>query len=355
MGIKNLAYCVADVTPSTRQRSGKIDLLSWRRLDLTEDALEGTLEKNVYSDLTTPAIPKDADPFAPEFLSQTAYWLLSQNLLRYKPDVILIERQRWRSSSSSSIQQWTVRVNSLEAMLWAILTALRAESKLLLAGESKKQERMFEVLAVDPKRVGAYWLNEEVPTESPATKKKGKVAEEEDLDEDLEEEDGTSKATKKPSRAKAEKKAKISLLRSWLNTDKPSTSLSADTGVAANEVEDATRRPAIDFGFQYNKAMINSNTQIDIDAEFTRQVFLYATDTPAYRPARAKIAKAAGIEIRKEDLKKVDDLADCLLQATAYVAWAENRADLHGQFREFREEVARVLVEGLSKKEMEDW
>jgi cruciform cutting endonuclease 1 len=330
MGIKNLAFCVADVSPSTSTENARMDILSWRRLDLTDDALKANVNKDLEADIVTNAKGTEADPFAPEFLSQTAYWLLSRNLLRYKPDVILIERQRWRSSSSSAIQQWTVRVNSLEAMLWAILTALRAESNQ--ADTPKNFHRGdFTMFAMDPKRVGAYWLDDELPAKSPAWREP-KVSEEDDLDEEVEDDgDGSfnsisSKASARPkkklSRGKAEKKAKIQLLRSWLNNEEPSTSLSMDAGADEGDI---AQRPFINFSFH------DHPTNPRKDAETTRQTFLYATD-----PLSGRAKRAQKSQIRTEDVKKVDDLADCLLQAAAYVAWAQNRAELQTQFALFK-------------------
>ena len=303
-----------------------MDVLSWRRLDLTDDALKADVKKDMERNVVTEAKGKEADPFAPEFLSQTAYWLLSRNLLDYKPDIILIERQRWRSSSSSAIQQWTVRVNSLEAMLWAILTALRAESYRQDMSVDSVHGKNYDIVAVDPKRVGAYWLDGDSSATSPAITKT-EVVEEDDLDEEIDDSlpQASVAPTKKLSRGKAEKKAKIKILRTWLNKKAPSTSLSVGMGA---DVGDVIHRPIIDFSFQ------NQPEDTRTDAEITRQTFLYATDSPLEQVKRAE--RVGKNTIRTEDVKKVDDLADCLLQAAAYVAWAENRTVLQAHFEMFR-------------------
>ena len=345
MGIKNLAFCVADVSYSTPKENTIMDVLSWRRLDLTDDSLKASVKGDMQKNLVNEAKGKETDPFAPEFLSQTAYWLLSRNLLLYQPDVILIERQRWRSSSSSAIQQWTVRVNSLEAMLWAILTALRAEANLPDTPKSVAQRKNFSIYAVDPKRVGTYWLDDESPaTES--SSKKTKIAEKEQLDEEVDEDESalsddsprrpTTTPTKKLSRGKAEKKAKIQLLRTWLNDKNPSTSLS----LRIDEDEaNSTSKPAINFSFHDQPGDPRN------DAETTRQTLLYATDTPSARATRAQ--NSQGIQIRTEDVKKVDDITDCLLQAAAYVAWTENRAKLQTQFVSFKSTVEEMVPKEL--------
>lgn len=134
-----------------------MDILAWRRLDLTEETWRhsskdwSSLVEEDKSELDEGEEEKDV--FSPKNLSATAFSLVRE-LLRHKPDVILIERQRWRSASSSAIQQWTVRVNSLEAMLWAMFTAFRGMS--LVKSSEGKGKMDFEVFSVDPKRVGNY-------------------------------------------------------------------------------------------------------------------------------------------------------------------------------------------------------
>ncbi|KAF2692267.1 ribonuclease H-like protein [Lentithecium fluviatile CBS 122367] len=326
MGIKNLAFCVGDVKSSTITGESSMEVTSWRRLDLTDQALRSNVEKNLDTDVVTEAGGKDTDPFAPEFLSQTAYWLLRRNLLYYEPDVVLIERQRWRSSSSSAIQQWTVRVNSLEAMLWAVFTTLQAEFKLLPERERKLHKRPMFMFAVDPKRVSSYWLGEDsIKDIRSPSRASGK---EELIDEgDLEAEDGAgaapppeagSKPAKKVTKSLATKKAKIQLLRAWLEANKTST-----TG------SDPLHRPTVNLSFR------DQGKNPRVDAETTRQTVLYYTDPPSERSKRT--------QIRKDDAKKVDDLTDCLLQAAAWVAWEDSRRLLRLQFNEFGTELEEKL------------
>jgi cruciform cutting endonuclease 1 len=337
MGIKNLAFCVADARHSPLTGEKSMEIMSWRRIDLTDEVLmtndKSELSKNVISSAKD---TRGEDAFAPEHLSQTAYTLLEHNLLQYRPDVVLIERQRWRSSSSSAIQQWTVRVNSLEAMLWAVLATINARNKLLPKHQQEQSKKLMSVFPVDPKRVGTYWLDGVTEAPRPTASKK-KVAQEEEPDdeEELDDEEPdqevslpetSGRPVKKVSRGKAEKKAKIQLLRTWLESEKPSTILSARSSRIGMEF---AHRPTIGFVFR------NEPNDARADAETTRQTFLYATDPTAKRPARLQKMNAMKLELRKDDVKKVDDLTDCILQAATWAAWEDNRAILKTHFDEF--------------------
>lgn len=72
---------------------------------------------------TTPVIMED---FSPPRLSALAVDLILNRLLPLRPDVVTLEQQRFRSMGGSGVYEWTLRVNSLESMLYAVFAALRA-------------------------------------------------------------------------------------------------------------------------------------------------------------------------------------------------------------------------------------
>ncbi|ROV87679.1 hypothetical protein VPNG_10382 [Cytospora leucostoma] len=72
--------------------------------------------------LTTPVIVED---FSPARLSSVAVDLILNKLLPLKPDIITLEQQRFRSKGGSGVYEWTLRVNSLESMLYACFTTLQ--------------------------------------------------------------------------------------------------------------------------------------------------------------------------------------------------------------------------------------
>lgn len=332
MGIRNLAYCVADVeTPSSILGTTKMNILAWRRMDLN-DAFEGRSASEFQKTLADEAAldgREPQDPYTPESLSRMAFWFLNKTLLDWKPDIILIERQRWRSANSPTIQQWTLRVNTLEAIMWATLTTLKSERKQIFDGVT---------YAVDPKRVGHFWLDgliaapASVPVSVP-TRGKGAsktVIEPEPTEEELGElEDDETHNTKKLSRGKAEKKAKIQLLRTWLNSDTPSTALTSKS----KDSPASSEYPNISFSFS------SSETSAAHSADATREAFIYKTNPPSERSKRTQYNLACG--------GKVDDITDCFLQAAAWVAWAENLRALRPQVEELQAQTEERLESKL--------
>ncbi|CAI6338255.1 unnamed protein product [Periconia digitata] len=386
MGIKNLAYCIAKVTPSsegegqTRQPTATtMDILAWQRLDLTEEAWK---HSNI-ADLPTSQTPDSAptenatdqeDLFSPKNLSSTAFSLVRQ-LLKHDPDVILIERQRWRSASSSAIQQWTVRVNSLEAMLWATFTAIREMSSSTSSSSdtAAREGGKFTVYSVDPKRVGNYWLDsmmlDSSATESASPPKKKRTTKSDGRDSEtssppssteipLEKENTQIDSSTKKSvpRSKAEKKAKIHILRTWLGADIPSTiaspppsSLEQSQHQQYHETYQTPLlllpRPHIFFRFKgrtntppnpFSSSSSSSTTYDDDDPVLARDALLRSvtpSSTPTTpRPRKKRGEKDVSAEKQKRVVdkteKKIDDITDCFLQAAAFVAWDQSLAGL---------------------------
>ena len=118
----------------------------------------------------------------------------------------------------------------------------------------------------------------------------------------------------------------MDLLCSWLNKTKPSTSPSATSNTEAI----ATFRPAIDLTFPR-----------DGDAHATRQSILDATAVK--RKSDTSVTSVG----------KVDDLADCFLQAAAWVAWELNIMNLQPEITEFTAELEKNLgreIRGLQSR-----
>lgn len=153
MGVRNLSlvnlHAPSFVSESlqaeaSHEKYGKIGISQWKRLDV---------EKGFRPDSWSPEVSSfDVDRLA----------VISHALVRHEfalnvpgenvcktnshwPDVILIERQRFRSGSSASILEWTIRVNMLENMLHAILHTLAPPETVVVA-------------SVNPKAVLNYWI-----------------------------------------------------------------------------------------------------------------------------------------------------------------------------------------------------
>ncbi|KAL9099624.1 MAG: hypothetical protein Q9163_004899 [Psora crenata] len=151
MGIRNLAYCrfhIPKVVTRTIQPV-KPSILEWNRVNVSLPTAFSTANG---SDKPQPP-DKAEESFDPPTYAAHAYTLL-QSLLRSsphtaKPTHILIERQRYRSMSGSGVQEWTLRVNMFEAMLYAVLETLRREGKW-----------EGNVVGINPGRVQRFWLGE---------------------------------------------------------------------------------------------------------------------------------------------------------------------------------------------------
>ncbi|KAK5636570.1 hypothetical protein RRF57_012282 [Xylaria bambusicola] len=169
LGIRNLAISLMTPTqasssassgPHRRKKAGaaspsdqltgfaarppSITLHHWQRLSLVNAQTTGVNSSTIDDEEAS-----TEEVFSPANIAQLTNGFLQQTVLRMDPlpTHILIERQRWRSQSSTSILEWTVRVNTLEAMLHASLQALRD------VGVYKG-----DVTSVRPESVGKFFL-----------------------------------------------------------------------------------------------------------------------------------------------------------------------------------------------------
>ncbi|KAI0484236.1 mitochondrial resolvase Ydc2 [Xylariaceae sp. FL0804] len=128
-----------------------------------------------------------ADRFSPARLAVTASDFVLGTVLRLDPPPthVLLERQRFRSRGAAAVQEWTLRVNTLEAMLHAALRVLRALGRW-----------RGEVESVSPAGVAAFWLEADKYAVSG---------------------DGEGRARSGKMDNKMKKKLKIDVLRGWLD------------------------------------------------------------------------------------------------------------------------------------------
>lgn len=102
------------VKPSKKRRSTKAkDPANQEDEAPTEEAADKA---------TTPVVMED---FSPTRLSALAVDLIINRLLPLRPDIVTLEQQRFRSMGGPAVYEWTLRVNSLESMLYAVFTTLR--------------------------------------------------------------------------------------------------------------------------------------------------------------------------------------------------------------------------------------
>ncbi|KAI9828580.1 MAG: hypothetical protein M1819_006572 [Sarea resinae] len=285
MGIRNLAYCVIDVPAPTlddhnRSRGGTIKwepprVLAWRRIAI---AAKGQGQR-----------PQTPDQFSPPTLSHLAYNLITHTFLPHKATQVLIERQRFRTLGGSAIQEWTVRVNMFESMLWAVFETLRREKMTDV-----------EVQAVLPGKVGAFWLGDEIGGRGEVMKKEGKG---EEIDKKGE---GALVAPRKRQLKTAKqrtKQAKIDIVGTWLSHPSDSSTIVFADG--AKQTGGAFLKKW--SGKRGKRKSKTPPKRVGEETEVSTEI-------------------GGGNKMVEEDeMSKLDDLADCLLQGIAWVKWEENR------------------------------
>ncbi|KAK0270122.1 hypothetical protein LTR35_014370 [Friedmanniomyces endolithicus] len=303
MGIRNLAYCVLDVpkpslSHASSTKASPLQVLEWKRIDLLHpSAIEHQNPPPSDDTQVKPSTKKPApispSAFTPSHLSHTAL-ALSRTLLSHAPTTILIERQRFRSGGGPAIQEWTVRVNMLEAMLWACLATLRETSSLdrtLSRTEAGSRARkgtgefpaVFEVLSA---RVAGFWVGEPgVSLRMTAETFTSPSLEGRRLDPGA-----LTGVSSSSGRKRVQKKDKVAVVRSWLNGE---------------------GNPDVSLTFSGDAAKIAKAFS--------------APNGRSSSSSRGATEEGAVEEESEERMGKRDDLADCLLQGVAWTRWEENR------------------------------
>ena len=157
MGIRNLAYCRISLPSIWPSKASSPILEAWERIAIGNIAGSSI-------DNSTQSVPGES--FDPLTYSLHAYTLIARLLFplgspNYRPPThILIERQRFRSMGGSAVQEWTLRVNMLEAMLYAVLRTL--EQQGIWKGT---------VWPITPNKVINFWIG----SETKAAKGNGKA------------------------------------------------------------------------------------------------------------------------------------------------------------------------------------
>ncbi|KAL9078063.1 MAG: hypothetical protein Q9157_003002, partial [Trypethelium eluteriae] len=216
--------------------------------------------------------PPPASLFTPPHLAPLAYTLVTQSLLPHAASTLLLERQRYRSGGGAAVQEWTVRVNTLEAMVWAIVETLGREIKRRGdgVGEEDKDGGPVPVCwSVEPGRVARFWLDGGI---------KGHLG-----DDGI---DGGGKGGRR--RAADVKREKIGLVRGWL---------------------EGREGAPFELGFEEGP-------------ERVKDVLLQ----PPKRRSGKKESETEDAEVMGGiKAGKLDDLADCFLQAATWIQWEWNR------------------------------
>ncbi|KAK2749606.1 hypothetical protein FQN57_005828 [Myotisia sp. PD_48] len=221
-----------------------------------------------------PAIEKES--FAPELYASYAYTLISSLISEYQPTHILIERQRFRSGGGSAVLEWTIRVGVFEGMLYAVIHTLQQQ---LAAGASSPVVR-----GIDPQRVVRYWM----------------MMRESDSENELK--------TQKKSRVTSSegKKAKIDLIGNMISL----------SNINHNREQQISVYQGTDIGLIIAENSQASNTVHSFLNKWNKE----GKRKPSSRSTKQNIPNN-GTDNAVLDIKKLDDLADCLLQGITWLEW----------------------------------
>ncbi|KAF7508246.1 hypothetical protein GJ744_009391 [Endocarpon pusillum] len=199
--------------------------------------------------------------YLPSRYADAAYYFISDLLRKYDPTHILIEQQRFRSGGGSAVAEWTLRVGVFEGMLHAILQTLQKERK--------DETKLEAIVSISPARTARFWLegSQRLASQIVPSKTTGREG----------------------------KRAKVDI-------------------VAKSFLDGESRMVEIGNG----------------QAKATETTFMekwYATSKVAkelQRPKRTTKRESAATP-KTPTQPKLDDLADCLLQALAWLKWQKTR------------------------------
>ncbi|KAK6825770.1 Ydc2-catalyt-domain-containing protein [Apiospora arundinis] len=275
MGLRNLAYSLivpsgpllsAPSAPPLKEmhftssqpfrQPPRVLLEAWRRSDVASEGTTQVVER---------------EQWAPSAMANLALELVRDRLLPTNPTHVVIERQRFRSGGSSAVQEWTLRVNTLEAMIHSTFRTLK-----------EMGHWSGEVISVAPGRVGPFWVGAAGELDAGTKEEKSPLELEIEFLQRTEQEVNIKKKNKLAKTRN--KKAKIDLVGNWL---------------------------------QLGGILNTASTQQELKQ--TMKLYL-----DRWRGVRKKKGSNKLEEVEGES-RKLDDLADCLLQGMAFIKWEENK------------------------------
>lgn len=275
MGVRNLAYCLLQVG------QGEVvpKLVAWERLSLVDDDDKPEAEAEEHS-TDAPSSPSSC-PYSPPVMAAVAARLVRDRLLPLAPSHILIERQRFRSGGAAAVLEWTVRVNSLEAMLHGIFAARQ------LAEYDSGQTSLESVQAVSPRRVAQFVVRGGLAGRLPSS----------------------VSVPRKATKEKDIKDIKEALVATILRSD----------------------------GGESSRLLSH-----DADSHVSDMVAAYLARWDAKQKKTRKKTKGSAQSQPRILLSKIDDLADCIAQGLVWLEWVQNTKALRDKGAEFLLDTSRL-------------
>jgi cruciform cutting endonuclease 1 len=209
-------------------------------------------------------------------MSQLTLNLVQSHLLPLRPTHVLIERQRFRTGGAAAIFEWTLRVNTLEAMLHAVFASLNGRRQGGVGWEGK-------VESVLPRGVVGFLFPGGAADAADVVAERGG----EDWKEGLKGEKGKKKKGKAGKAYQMLKREKVDVLGRLLR----------DEGMVIPQEGQAGEMVRLFLG-EWEKKGVRKGR-------------------------RTKKGEDEG-EKMEEALTKMDDLSDAVLQGMAWLQWQRN-------------------------------
>lgn len=351
MGIRNLALCVIEVPTGGKNPVGEAlpKVIAWETIAVSEKLVEEPIgleesvpetestptkkskrRKSASPDLDEPIItekprkPKEKkESFEPSKFAVIANNFVHTTLSRFSPDAILIEQQRYRSQGASAIQQWTIRVNMFEAMLHALFYSVGCVG----CGEDA-QRKSPAAESISPSRVSGFWIDRVGKTfEMKSDRSRDgesrnvvKVVESEPKGQEaVEEVSGVKEMGVEEAEVEVEKDGEG---KERERGEEVEVEVDGSLGVVNKDMNTELREKKAFGNIKQAKVFLVSEWIKNGDViSFNKEVADTVGNFVPYGAVDRKKAKGA-------PRKKLDDLADCLLQGVAWLRWEENRKSL---------------------------
>lgn len=341
----------------------------------SDSSAEGTSFEPEVSSVDDIETPSSGTPdYTPINVAKMAYRLVKDILLPFNATHVLIERQRHRSGGAPAVQEWTVRVNMLESMLHAILETFRHSGShlQLFPAQHPLEQNMIAlrptlgadnqilpaVHSVNPAQVNSLWLDPDLsstlhkryPSSSNDNLKSGKS---EYDPEEATFKDGLARTYQidltntGKTKGAVTKARKIQIAELWARRY---LSFSKDAQRSCDRFL-AARVP-----FKANSSATNI-TSLGTRKEAT----IVGNVRLQKKPTSSDVMEELDDETLTPDDKKLDDLADCLLQGVAWVQWELNRRMLgqvllvHEQSTTQEKDSISFTAQPLALGDLEAW
>ncbi|EMR09886.1 hypothetical protein PNEG_01649 [Pneumocystis murina B123] len=140
VGIRNLAFS-SIIAPSIiiedfnliHHKPFVVD--GWDKLSIESKKIDNKIIKKAYN---------------PSKFSFLAYQLAKSLLKKFKPQTILIERQRCRTRGKNVVQEWIIKINIFENMLHSIFRCFKEEMIW--------NDQEADILSIDPAKISSFWF-----------------------------------------------------------------------------------------------------------------------------------------------------------------------------------------------------